>query len=624
MLLSSVVVNTTVDALFPPVTGMVSLRNAIATANASATPTTITFSPTVFATPQTLVLNGNQLELSGNTTTTIMGPSSGVTISANKLSRVLQVDSGVTATVSGALITAGNSGNGGAISNFSTLQLINDTVSNSVSPFGGGIYNKGTLTLVATTVIDNTATHNGEGGGGIANDRNATLSISNSTISNNTVTGSGGEGGGIENLGSLTVTDSTLSGNDVSDNQSTTRGGGIFNYNDNTTDGGTLTVTCSTLEGNSASEGGGIYNAYPYFTQETEILTINDSTISGNSAYQGGGVFSNAPILPPVSNSVIAGNTVSSGGTGPDVNGDFSSLGYNLIGKTDGSIGFNGADLTGTIAKPLNAKLGPLAKNGGPTETLLPLAGSPAIDHGLNVYIPKGITTDQRGLPRIYNGTVDIGGIEVQPPPNIVTIALTPGANQAAIVGKSQALSLGSFTQTGATGPFKATITWGDGSANASVNLTAAGVIPAVPHTFAKVGTYTVTESVADSAAHASKPVTFKVTVTATLNNASIAGRVFNDVNGDGKIDNGEVGLGLWTVYLDLNKDGKFDGADISATTDINGNFSFKGLAAGTYVVRVVPVSGIAATKPAGGVLTLTLAAGQASVGNLFGEKAIG
>jgi hypothetical protein len=54
------------------------------------------------------------------------------------------------------------------------------------------------------------------------------------------------------------------------------------------------------------------------------------------------------------------------------------------------------------------------------------------------------------------------------------------------------------------------------------------------------------------------------------------------------------------------------------------GAWSFTGLAAGTYVIRVVPVSGLVATTPTGGVKTFTLTAGQSSVGNLFGEKTTG
>ena len=56
------------------------------------------------------------------------------------------------------------------------------------------------------------------------------------------------------------------------------------------------------------------------------------------------------------------------------------------------------------------------------------LPGSPAIDAGNNALIPAGVTTDQRGLPRIVNGTVDIGAFESSG----FTIALTSGSGQTA------------------------------------------------------------------------------------------------------------------------------------------------------------------------------------------------
>ena len=42
------------------------------------------------------------------------------------------------------------------------------------------------------------------------------------------------------------------------------------------------------------------------------------------------------------------------------------------------------------------------------------LPGSPAIDAGSNTLIPSGVTTDQRGQPRIIGSTVDIGAFESQ------------------------------------------------------------------------------------------------------------------------------------------------------------------------------------------------------------------
>ena len=147
----------------------------------------------------------------------------------------------------------------------------------------------------------------------------------------------------------------------------------------------------------------------------------------------GGGLYFNYSSNTTVGNTIIDGNTA---GTSPDVDGriiggdgDFTSNGNNLIGETDGSSGWVSSDLTGTVATPLDPMLGPLANNGGPTQTMALLPGSPAIDAGNNALIPSGVTTDQRGTddPRIVNGTVDIGAFESSG----FTIAVTSGSGQA-------------------------------------------------------------------------------------------------------------------------------------------------------------------------------------------------
>ena len=110
-------------------------------------------------------------------------------------------------------------------------------------------------------------------------------------------------------------------------------------------------------------------------------------------------------------NNLIAGNT---GPTdSPDVAGEVNSLGGNLIGNATGSTGFiPGEDLIGTSAAPINPLLGPLANNGGPTQTHALLSGSPAINRGINASLPS---TDQRGLPRLVGPRVDSGAFESQP-----------------------------------------------------------------------------------------------------------------------------------------------------------------------------------------------------------------
>jgi uncharacterized protein (DUF2141 family) len=133
-------------------------------------------------------------------------------------------------------------------------------------------------------------------------------------------------------------------------------------------------------------------------------------------------------------------------------------------------------------------------------------------------------------------------------------------------------------------------------------------------------GTYTYYATATDSAAVVSPAVSTTVVLSAP---ATISGRVFDDANGNGKLDQGEDGLGLWTVFIDTNKDGKLDTGDVSTTTDILGNWSFTGLSAGTYVLRIVPVTGLKTTTPGTAVLTITVALDKSSVGNLFGEESI-
>ena len=93
-------------------------------------------------------------------------------------------------------------------------------------------------------------------------------------------------------------------------------------------------------------------------------------------------------------------------------------------------------------------KLGPLQDNGGPTQTMALLAGSPAIDKGDNTLVPidpsTGLpfTTDQRGFARIVNGAVDIGAYEDQ------VDVTTPANAQTATVGSVATINLGSFADS--------------------------------------------------------------------------------------------------------------------------------------------------------------------------------
>ena len=147
------------------------LRWAVGQANSAGGAETIAFDQKAFKTPQTITLAGTQLRVvrHGTGTETITSPKAGVTVSGGGLSRVFQVNGGVTATLSGLTITGGSAVNGGGLYNDNgTATLIDCTVSgNSVTDRGGGVYNfKGLAKLTNCTVSGNSAS---EGGGGLYN-----------------------------------------------------------------------------------------------------------------------------------------------------------------------------------------------------------------------------------------------------------------------------------------------------------------------------------------------------------------------------------------------------------------------------------------------------------------------
>jgi hypothetical protein len=117
-----------------------------------------------------------------------------------------------------------------------------------------------------------------------------------------------------------------------------------------------------------------------------------------NGTAQGGGLFTtNATVL--ILNSIVSGST-----NGGNVWGSVTDGGYNLC--SDNSAAFSAmGSLNG-----VDPRLGPLADNGGPTETLALLPGSPAIDA-----VPSGFPpTDQRGVTRPQGLEADMGAFEVQ------------------------------------------------------------------------------------------------------------------------------------------------------------------------------------------------------------------
>ncbi len=202
----------------------------------------------------------------------------------------------------------------------------------------------------------------GAGLGGAVFNLDGTVTLTNSTLANDTALGGQGGLGGQNGV----------AGNGL--------GGAVFNLN------GNVTVLNSTLSGNTAQGGGAVYNLGD---TGTAAVTINNSilanTANGATDFQ--------------ANSLYGGPVTSSGSN-------------NIIGSQ--------INFTGSFSSA-NPQLGPLQNNGGPTQTLAPLPGSPAIDAGNDSVLStiaqaEGVSTanatDQTGNPRIFGAHIDLGAVE--------------------------------------------------------------------------------------------------------------------------------------------------------------------------------------------------------------------
>jgi hypothetical protein len=327
---------------------------------------------------------------------------SGCTVSSNGA----EFGGGIFSDSAGTLVLSNTSisnntttGNGAGVHNTGALTFSNCsfTGNNAGSSFGGGLYNRGIASGSMSSFSGNSAVY----GAGIYNSYK--LNLTGLTISANTATSVGGGIYGTGPLALLNVMNSTISNNGTSNS-----GGGVY-----LTAGGVVNVLNTTIAGNTAHfNGGGIV--------PSGTTSIVNSTIAGNIAGgQGGGVWTFAQFGGgDYLGTIIALNTSP---VGPDTFGPAVSQGHNLVGKSNGGTGFvNGVngDQVGSVASPIDPKLGPLQNNGGPTSTMALLPGSPAIDAGDDAVLgaPLFLTTDQRGpgFPRRSGVHVDIGAFELQ------------------------------------------------------------------------------------------------------------------------------------------------------------------------------------------------------------------
>jgi hypothetical protein len=318
----------------------------------------------------TLASSGG-LDIPDGTLTIVGAGARKTTIDGNHLDRVFAIDAPAVVSISDMTITGGDSTGGG------TSKEID---------MGGGIYNTGTLTLNHVAVVDNHA----DGGGGIFSIPGSYITIENSLIADNTAY----EAGGIRFDGGGELINSTVTGNTL-----------LPVPDESYVQDPKLAVT---LADELSGYGGGID-----FRGGNNLDIIN-STITDNHAIKGGGGLNSAQSYAAASsatsigitlllNTIIADNTSTAGGEQCNVEDNIiQSEGHNLASDDSCFLTAPG-DLPNH--DPL---LGPLAYNGGPTETEALLAGSPAIGSGATQGCPQ---YDQRGVAR-PQGACDIGAYQ--------------------------------------------------------------------------------------------------------------------------------------------------------------------------------------------------------------------
>jgi Immunoglobulin I-set domain len=344
---------------------------------------------------------GNTISVTADTV--LDGTGHQVTISGGGSTRVFSVNTNVVFTLLNLTIADGRSDTGGGVYNLGILNASrcvfrgNNAAggigSNGVdgsyvsapgagrpggSAFGGAIYNLGTMLIERSLFVSNNATG---GAGGHGGDGNLLTFYPCPDQSG----GNGSQGG--DGLGSA-----------------------LFNA------GGTATVVNCTFAANTAAGGVGGRGGYG------GLINWNPHSASGCRGGNGGNGGSASGMTDGLggqcylTNCTIAANTALAGAGG--------ERGGGSLGQPSGLPGSDGGAWCGVVGTLVNtvlasnvpgtntfpdAKLGPLADNGGPTLTMALLPGSPAIDAGDSSAAPF---CDQRGFPRPAGSAADIGAFE--------------------------------------------------------------------------------------------------------------------------------------------------------------------------------------------------------------------
>ena len=373
------------------------------------------------------IYNNGGLRLSNSTITNNVAITTGVA-----LGTVLnQANTPVTITnckFSGNKLSGSNAAQGTVYqSSFSPMTVENSsftdnhvTSSNGTS-FGGAIAQSafGLITVRNCAFMNDSAQSiNEDAFGGAIGNGGKNIEIDNSTFTSNSASSTNGTayGGAIGGVGqSMTISGDTFIGNSVSGGAgaSAVAGGGVGSTVTSTT----TIINCTFYKNAASGIAGDVFGGGAGLEGSNSVFfsTFLDNSATNNGGSAIGGNFAASDITIVIANSVLAGS-----GAGGNCGGTFTDGGYNL--SDDATCAFSAIGSRNSINPKLATRP---ASNGGPTQTIALMHGSPAIDK-----IPHAscvdsngdpVTIDQRGKPRPDrgdgpSGPCDIGAYEYQDP----------------------------------------------------------------------------------------------------------------------------------------------------------------------------------------------------------------
>jgi predicted outer membrane repeat protein len=392
--------------------GLGSLRQAVAdiadggtiTFDPSLAGQTITLSSTIMVT-QSMTIDGSGLSLM-------------IRLDGNNAVRLLEINGNITVIIKALDLRNGrNSGpiGGGAIyiDGYSNVTIQDSNLESNISLLEAGAISIGSDAQV--TVLNSRFAYNSsDAQAGAIYAHGSTLTVRDSFFIMNT---SGLDGGAIVvDYGGTYV----IEGNAFDLNQGSI-GGAIAVYQ---SPGQQVFLRGNTFAGNAATGYGGAFS-FVLIEGSVAPITVENNTFHNNRAYRGGAIYADGIAI--LRNNSVSGNTASSAGASIFFDDGSNTKLYNNIianGVSSAECGGNGTYTTdgnnnlvedgSAICMPSvtgDPLVGPLAYNGGSTQTMELLPGSPAIDAGDDANCPA---TDQRGVLRPQGAHCDIGAVEME------------------------------------------------------------------------------------------------------------------------------------------------------------------------------------------------------------------